>query len=137
MSWSKKCVSLMYSILQAKWLQSKAFVLAVLDANGQILHTLPNGHRDHFWAYSGANKHGYLLKQLQYSKVRNCTSSPISNRQSITNSSIRKVQGCSSSVISNKHSAAVTSVSKVGDSANSPITNRQSAIGTGVCKARD
>ena len=81
--------------------------------------------------------HGYLLKQLRNNKVRNCTSSPISNRQSNTNSSIRKVQGCYSSVISNKHSAAVTSVSKVGDSTNSPTTNRQSVTGTSVCKARD
>ena len=89
-----KCVSKMYSILQTKWSQSKAFVLALLDTKGEILHTLQNGHRDPFWAYPGANKHGYLLKQLQNSKVRNCTSSPISNKQSITNSSIRKVQGC-------------------------------------------
>ena len=137
MSWSEKCVSKMYSILQAKWSQSKASVLALLDANEEILYILPNGHRDLFWAYPGANKHGYLLKQLWNSKVRNCTYSPISNRQSITNSTIRKVQGCSSSVISNKHSGAVTSVSKVGDSTNSPIINRQSVTGTSVCKVRD
>ena len=69
-SWLKKCVSKMYSILQVKWSQSKAFVLALLDATGEILHTLPNGHRDYFWAFPGANKHGYLLKQICNSKLR-------------------------------------------------------------------
>ena len=63
-SWLKKCVSKMYFILQVKWLQSEAFVSALLDTNGDILHTLPHGHRDSFWAYPGANKHGFLLMQL-------------------------------------------------------------------------
>ena len=60
----------MYSILQAKWLQSKAFVLSLLDTNGEIFHTLPHGHKDYFWAYPGANKPDFLLKQLCNSKLR-------------------------------------------------------------------
>ena len=47
-SWMKVCVSKMYSILQAKWSQSKAFIFALLDAKSDILHTLPSGHRDTF-----------------------------------------------------------------------------------------
>ena len=57
--------------LQAKWLQSKAFVSALYDAKSDILHTLPNGHRDPFWSYPGANKHGFLLKQLCNNKIKN------------------------------------------------------------------
>ena len=33
----------------------------LLDADGDILHTLPHGQIDSYWAYPGANKHGYLL----------------------------------------------------------------------------
>ena len=54
----------MHSILQAKWLQSKAFVSALLGNSGEILHTLTCGHVDTFWAYPDSNKHGYLLKLL-------------------------------------------------------------------------
>ena len=61
----------MHSILKAKSLQSKAFVSALLDTNSEILHTLPHDHKDTFWAYPGANKHGYLLKQLHKSLIRN------------------------------------------------------------------
>ena len=56
---------------QAKWLQSKAFVSALYNAKSDILHTLPNGHGDPFWAYPGANKHGFLLKQLRINKIKN------------------------------------------------------------------
>ena len=45
-------------------------IYSLLDATGEILHTLPNGHRDYFWAFPGANKHGYLLKQICNSKLR-------------------------------------------------------------------
>ena len=61
----------MYAILQAKWLQSKAFVSALYDAKSDILHTLPNGHRDPFRAYPGAIKHGFPLKQLCNNKIKN------------------------------------------------------------------
>ena len=61
----------MYFILQAKLSQLKAFAPALSDADHEILHTLPNGPRDSFWAYSGENKHGYLLKQLCKSKIMN------------------------------------------------------------------
>ena len=65
----------MYSILHVKWSQSTAFVSALLDGKGEILHTLPHGHIDNFGAYPGANKHGYLLKQLHNNKVSICAES--------------------------------------------------------------
>ena len=61
----------MYSILKAESLQSKAFVSALLDTNSEILHKLLHGHKDTSWAYPGANKHGYLLKQLCNSLIKN------------------------------------------------------------------
>ena len=70
-SWLQNCVSKIYAILQAKWLQSKVFVSALYDAKSDIRHTLLNGHRDPFWAYFGVNKHGFLLKQLQNNKIKN------------------------------------------------------------------
>ena len=74
-SWLKKCVSRMHSILHVKWSQFTAFVSALLDAKGEIQHTLPHGHIDNFWVYPGANKHGYLLKQLHNNKVSICAES--------------------------------------------------------------
>ena len=118
-SWSKKCVSKMYSILQSKWYQSKAFVQALLDASGDILHTLPNGHRDSLWAYPGANKHGYLLKQLHNSKVRKCVSSQNSNGNSVSKVTNFKFRDCTSSLIPNQSSSMVNSNGKITDSASS------------------
>ena len=51
-------------ILEAKWSQSLNFVSALLDTSKDIIHILPSGHKDHFWAYPGANRHGNLLEQL-------------------------------------------------------------------------
>ena len=62
----------MYSILQAKWSQSQAFVSALLDADGDILHTLPHGHIDSYLAYPGTNQHCCLLKELHNSMVKQC-----------------------------------------------------------------
>ena len=58
----------MYEILQEKFSQLEVFVLALLDAPSQILHTLPHGHIDHFWASPGANHHGKLLLQSHKEK---------------------------------------------------------------------
>ena len=82
-SWLKKCVSKMYSILHVKWSQSTAFVSALLDAKGEILHTLPHGHIDNLWAYPGPNKHGYLLKQLHNNKVSICAESSPHTQQNL------------------------------------------------------
>ena len=91
-SWMKVCVSKMYSMLQAKWSQSKAFIFALLDGESDILHTLPSGHRDTFWAYPGANKHGYLLKQLRNVQMKTSIS-----RDCISETSGRSLQTASKS----------------------------------------
>ena len=121
----------MYSILQSKWYQSKAFVQALLDASGDILHTLPNGYRDSLWAYPGANKHGYLLKQLHNSKVRKCVSSQNSNGNSISKVTNCKVRDCTSSLIPNQSSSMVNSNGKITASASSltQITDKKQCGG--------
>ena len=65
----------MYEILQVKFSQSEAFFSALLDAHSQILHTLPHGHIDSFWASLGASNHGKLLMQLCNEKFGQSSSS--------------------------------------------------------------
>ena len=74
--------------------------------------------RASLWAYPGANKHGYLLKQLHNSKVRKCVSSQNSNGNRVSKVTNCKVRDCTSSLIPNQSSSMVNSNGKITDSAS-------------------
>ena len=52
-----------------------AFVSALPDTSWDIIHILPSGQKDQFWAYPGENKHGILLKQLHNNRLNAMTNS--------------------------------------------------------------